>query len=140
MKAALCITCSDIVTPFRDWQTNRTWRWCQCDHVGVRWRDGEKGLLEVASLHGPEYVRVLGFNNAFLAAGVQGFRMAEDWRDLHEAAAKAVDPHYLFHADRRNCWALIVAIGESGDVSLIPFAKAKFGAEAAASPPSSEVF
>lgn len=125
MKAALCVTCSDIVTPFRDWQANREWRWCQCDHVGVRWRDGAKGLLELASLHGAEYVRALGFNNAFLIDGVKGYGMAEDWRKLHEGTCRVIDPHYLFHSDRRNCWAVITAIGESGDVFLIPFPEAK---------------
>lgn len=122
-KAAYCTHCSDIFSPCRDWTANRAWRWCQCDHAAVRWLDGARGQLEVTAVHGPEYVRVLGLNNAFLeaAAGPLGATLtAEEWRVLHARCAEVVQPYYLFHESNRACWALVVAVGESGDVTFVP--------------------
>jgi hypothetical protein len=123
-KAAICVACSDIISPRRAWKTDRSWRWCECDHTGVRWRDGDRGLLEVTSFHGPAGVRVLGISNLFLHRAVadpeaRGGLTDEEWRELHHACAEHVEPHYLFHEDRRACWALIVRVGESGDVTFV---------------------
>jgi hypothetical protein len=133
-KAAICVHCSDIVSPHRDWVTDRAWRWCECDHMGVRWRDGAQGLIEVTALYGPDSVRVLGFNNMFLSLGVTanpasdtGTRTAEQWRALHDYTCDRVEPHYLFHKDKRGCWALIVRVGESGDVTFVPYGEARPG-------------
>jgi hypothetical protein len=133
-KAALCVACTDIVSPRRAWETDRRWRWCECDETGARWRDGTKGLLEVTSLRGSAGVRVIGINNLFLQAAVSlnphspdGSRTPEQWRALHDLACEGVEPHYLFHKDRRSCWALVIRVGESGDVTFEPweFAKAQ---------------
>jgi hypothetical protein len=127
-KAALCVACWDIVSPRRAWQTDRSWRWCECGHTGVRWRDGAKGLVEVTSLHGAEGVHVLGLNNLFLTSAIQMSRAGltfEEWRHLHELTSERVEPHYLFHADKRNCWALVVRPSESSDVSFIEYGTAK---------------
>jgi hypothetical protein len=125
-KAAICSACMDIVSPHRAWQTNRAWRWCECEHVGVRWRDGTRGLLEVASLHGADGVRVLGLNNLFLAEAMRTRDAdAHGWRAWHEATCEQVEPHYLFHKDNRNCWALVVRPGESGDLFLMDYADAR---------------
>lgn len=131
-KAALCISCADLVSPYRDWDRDRRWRWCQCDEVGVRWRDGARGLLEVTALHGSDYLRVLGINNAFLQLAVwkypdspTGSRTAEQWRNLHDLTCTEIDPYYLFHTDNRNCWALVVRVGETGDVSFIDYPTAR---------------
>jgi hypothetical protein len=127
-KAALCVHCTDIVAPYRDWETNRLWRWCQCRHMAVRWADGARGLIEVTATHGPDYVRVLGISNLFLGMAVNnldsngGGRSDEQWRTLHDFAAGQVGPNYLFHKDRRNCWALVVRPGESGDITFVPYA------------------
>lgn len=134
MKAALCVNCTDIIAPLRAWQTTRAWRWCQCDRVGVRWRDGAKGLLEVACSDGPAHVRVIGFNNTYLQLVVWGNlagmpvaapKTAEEWRTLHDASCEGVEPHYLFHKDKRNCWAVIIRPGQTGDVFLIDYDTAK---------------
>jgi hypothetical protein len=125
-KAALCTHCFDIIAPFRDWQTNREWRWCQCDHMGVRWREGARGLIEVTAMHGEQHVRVIGLNNSFLEAAVQMTLTNDEWRMLHDASVDAVEPHYLFHKDRRACWALVVRAGESGDVTFVDWAEAKW--------------
>jgi hypothetical protein len=123
-KAALCIACSDIVSPRRAWQTDRSWRWCECKHMATRWRDGARGLIEVTSLHGPDGVLILGLDNAFLAEAARDGRDygASHWRALHDRTCTEVDPHYLFHKDRRACWALVVAVGESGDVTFVQYA------------------
>jgi hypothetical protein len=130
-KAALCTDCFDIVSPLRKWQTIRDWRWCQCDLMAVRWRDGNRGLLEVTAYHGPEHVRVLGLNNMFLEYAVlqvprqnDGFGFA-DWRQLHDESVSKVEPGYLFHEDKRACWALVVQLGESGDVFFIDYDEAR---------------
>lgn len=131
-KAAICVHCSDIVSPRRDWQADRSWRWCECDHMGVRWRDGSKGLIEVTAMHGPDHVRVLGINNMFLGMAVTPTptptepRTAEQWRALHRITCEQVEPYYLFHKDNRDCWALIVKVGESGDVTFVDYADAKW--------------
>ncbi len=134
-KAALCCCCADLVSPYASCQSDRRWRWCQCDELGVRWRDGERGLLEVTALHGPDYVRVVGVNNLFLQAAVSippggGYRTPEQWRALHDLACDRVEPHYLFHKDNRACWALVVRIGESGDVTFVPYPQARATGEA----------
>lgn len=121
-KAALCVHCADIVGPYRNWQTNRDWRWCQCLHTGTRWADGTRGLIEVTSVHGPDHVRVVGINNGFLQAAVSGGSGLTEpqWRELHDLSCARVAPGYLFHEGRRRCWALLVAVGESGDVTYVP--------------------
>lgn len=121
-KAALCMHCSDIVSPYRDWEANRSWRWCQCLHMATRWADGAQGLIEVTALHGPDHVRVIGLNNTFLTAAVVPSASAfthEQWRQLHSESADVVAPHYLFHKERRGCWALVVAVGQSGDITFV---------------------
>lgn len=125
-KAMVCTECSDIVAPSRHWQTSRAWRWCECGGAGVRWRDGSAGVLEVTSAAGRQGVRVLGLANSFLNAAVaEPPADAQGWRALHAQACGNIPPYYLFHADRRSCWALVVRPGESGDVIFIDYAEAK---------------
>lgn len=122
MKAMLCTNCSDILAPYRD---DGRWRWCQCQLAAVRWRDGTAGLLDVAAFRGPSQVRILGLSNMFLEYGINGGHrlglMAQDWRELHETCARKVGPHYLFHHTNRDCWALIVRVGESADIRFIDY-------------------
>lgn len=133
-KVAICTHCWDIVSPLRDWQTDRSWRWCQCEHMAVRWRDGRAGLVEVTATHGPQHVRVIGLNNSFLEAAINiGPSMgAEEWRILHDSSTELVEPHYLFHKDRRACWALVVRPNESGDITFVDYADARWPKEPAA--------
>lgn len=124
-KAIVCGVCAEVVGPTRQWQTDRSWRWCSCGHSAVRWRDGDRGLLEVVALHGPDDIRVLGLNNGFIEyAFKHPVRDAEAWRTLHRLQAEMVGPGYLFHKDRRNCWALLVKPGESSDVFVMDYAEA----------------
>lgn len=126
MKALLCVGCTDIVAPHRAWRTNRAWRWCECGHAAVRWRDGRAGTLEVTSADGRAGVRVLGLDNAFLNAAVADPPSdAQGWRDLHGRVCGNIPPYYLFHADNRACWALIVRPGESDDVIFVDHAEVR---------------
>lgn len=122
-KAAICTACSDIVGPYRAWQTDRRWRWCQGRHMGVRWIDGDRGIIEVTAAAGPQGVRVLGLNNMFLEAAVGGRETppqdAQGWRDLHRACATQVGSNYLFHITRRACWAVVARVGESSDIVYV---------------------
>jgi hypothetical protein len=126
-KAVLCVACNDIRSPSNKWNstTDRPWRWCACEHVAVRWRDGHKGTLEVVSLHGPEQIRVIGLNNHFLRIAIGcGETMTDDqWRDLHARQGDA--PGYLFDSGKRDCWALVVRVGQSGDVFLMDYTTAR---------------
>jgi hypothetical protein len=127
-KAAICSACWDIVSPRPRWQTDRSWRWCDCGEVGTRWRDGTRGLLEVTSLHGTGGVLVLGLANTFVHQAMllrSAELTAEEWRLLHQRICEQVEPQYLFHADKRACWALLVRPGESGDVFLMDYADAR---------------
>lgn len=127
-KAAVCTHCTDIIAPRRAWTTDRRWRWCECEHAGVRWLDGDRGLLEVTAMHGPGHVMVLGLNNQFFVPALGGYSnrpaTAEAWRALHEQTCTDVPDYYLFHQDRRACWALLVQPGESGDITFVDYAQA----------------
>lgn len=116
-KALLCVECFDIQSPRRD----GTWRYCECGKSATRWRDGPRGLIEVSSRYSASRVRVIGLNNGFITkAIVQGQHLnPEMWRELHQHEADTVPPGYLFHADKRACWALIVRVGESGDIFYV---------------------
>lgn len=134
MKAVVCIPCSDIVAPRRGWRSNRSWRWCECDRTGVRWLDGDMGLLEVTSRHGRGAVRVIGFSNVFLEQAVTSPPDdAEGWRELHTTCAADVSGSYLFNTHRRACWAIVVRPGEASDVVWVSYADAR-GGELAAAP------
>lgn len=124
-KALLCVACVDVLSPWRDWQTNPSWRWCQCGLAGVRWVDGRTGLIAVTSANGQDGVRVLGLDNGFLLPGITaGFGMDEDWRVLHQEATTSAPNQYLFNDTRRACWAVIVKVGQSGDVVWVPWGEA----------------
>jgi hypothetical protein len=119
-KALICLACVDVVTPYRSGQR---WRWCQCGQAAVRWRNPERGLIDVTTVGGPRMIRVLGLNNQFLedavTAGIRTPAAADHWQDLHQRHTTEVPHHYLFHAYRRGCWAVVIAVGETGDVQFV---------------------
>lgn len=121
MKALLCLACVDVVAPHRDWRTNRDWRWCQCGQSGVRWRNGDTGIVEVTSTTDREYIRVVGFNNLMLVAGAADRPRITDqqWRDLHDETCRNVPANYLFHPTHRNCWTVIMRPGETSDTIYV---------------------
>jgi hypothetical protein len=121
VKALICLSCEDIIAPYRTWDTDRRWRFCQCGQAAARWRDGERGLLEVTAAGGADQVRVLGLNNLFLASAVaaQAGRPGEQWRVLHAMACTEIQPRYLFHTDARRCWVVVLRPAETSDVLYV---------------------
>jgi hypothetical protein len=121
-KALICLACVDIVTPYTS--TDRGWRRCRCGQSAVRWRNPDQGLIDVTATAGPRLVRVLGLNNLFLQDAVTattglGARPPGYWRGLHQQQTTTVPRNYLFHADQRNCWAVVIAVGDTNDVSFV---------------------
>lgn len=122
-KAAMCLTCGQIIGPRPRWQEDRAWMWCAdpCAHTAVRWRDGGKGHLEVTALHGEGDVAVIGLHNGFVACLADGLDHA-GWRRAHERVTQA--PGYLFDSSRRDCWAVLIRPGQSNDVFFMPYSEA----------------
>lgn len=117
MKVLVCMDCSDIVAPYRE---DGKWRRCQCGRSAVTWTSGNQGLLLLSHKYNRSKVRVLGLNNAFFITALEGgITSAETWRMIHQASIEEVEPHYLFHKNNRACWACVIAVGETGDVTFI---------------------
>lgn len=124
-KAAMCLTCGQIIGPRprqADWSI---WTWCAkpCMHSAVRWRDGQAGVLEVTSLHGKEDVVVVGLHNGMFGAlsksTFENPLSDAEWRAAHALCTNA--PGYLFDKSRRECWAALVRVGESNDVWFVEY-------------------
>lgn len=115
-KAMFCIECTDIIAPYSNTNYGAL-RWCQCGATAARWLTREGKLEVVRSNPAMRWPFVIGLDNAFLTYGVRNKMMAEGWRDLHERTTREVPDNYLFHRERRDCWALLVRQGESGDVT-----------------------
>jgi len=127
-KAAICVDCLDLVAPFRDWETDRRWRWCQCGHAGTRWVDGVKGQLEVTARNGRDAVRVLGLANNFLVPALSSVASVgpKGWQDLHDLVTLNTEG-YLFHRSSRSCWAVLARVGQTNDVRFTDYADAQTG-------------
>lgn len=121
-KAALCTTCNQIIGPF---SRSEKWNWCgePCLHTAVRWRDPQKGHLEVTSLHGPNGVLIIGLHNAMITQAIMHSTDHEMWRDLHKFITSD-SPGYLFDKSKRDCWAVIISPGESNDTFFMPYQEA----------------
>jgi len=116
----MCLTCGQIIGPRSRWETDRAWTWCAdpCAHSAVRWRDGDKGLLEVTAFHGEGDVAILGLHNGMV--GMLSIKPEhEGWRNAHDKVTEA--PGYLFDKSKRACWAVLVRPGESNDVFFMPY-------------------
>lgn len=143
-KAAICVRCSDILAPYAE--PERGWRWCACGATATRWRDPAAGQLDVTSTLDAGMVRVLGLANPFLTAAVQGRpygdrdAIDEEWRLLHDQVCEDIPANYLFSERRRQCWAVVLRPGETGDVRYVPYADvAVLRTPAAVSAPGSSV-
>lgn len=124
MKALLCAKCHDI----RALDPTGAWTTCRCGRVSARWIDPHRGTVSVrAAEQDRAYPRILGLNNAFLVPALEGPSHAEmvkaggqweAWRRRHADATNA--PGYIFDKDKRACWACIIRVGETSDVSWEP--------------------
>lgn len=122
MKILYCLICHTIVSPFPD--PDRV-RFCDCGQSSVRWIDPYAGKLEVKSV-ALDKIRVIGLDNRMLRAAQlgppdgSGQRPDKNkwWRDMHGQTTS--DAHgYLFSDKLRDCWAIIIKQGESGDITWV---------------------
>ena len=117
-KAIICTACNQVVGPRSN--GSKQWNFCSppCMHSGVRWRDPQKGHLEVTSLHGPHGVLIIGLHNGMLHTAMSR-HTDEQWREIHTDLTKA--PGYLFDESKRACWAVALKVGDSNDVWFEPY-------------------
>jgi hypothetical protein len=122
MKALVCTNCIDI----RALEPTGQWTSCRCGTVEARWLDPQKGTVRVRAKDQSK-ARILGLNNSYLIGGCKGpthMEMVaaggqwEWWRNLHTEATNA--PGYIFDKDKRACWATIVKVGETNDITWEP--------------------
>ncbi len=122
MKAILCAKCID----FKALDPSGKWTSCLCGNVEARWRDPQAGTVFVRAKRRAD-ARILGVNNRFLLKAIQGFTHGEmvsaggqweAWRELHNEATNAKG--YIFDKNLRACWACVIQVGETGDVTWEP--------------------
>lgn len=119
MKVLYCMDCFSIHSP--DPSPNKV-RFCDCGQASVRWINPTGGQLEVRAQR-LDKVRVIGLNNQMLLAAhhADGDPIVTGdwkWKELHELTSKNAQG-YLFHEERRNCWAVIIGQHESGDITWL---------------------
>jgi len=112
MKLLMCGSCMDIhsLPPDGEWGS------CRCGNASARWLDSTQGTVEVRAADRSK-VRIIGMHNGFLRGAYWSEFYAPPvyWRELHETICQEADG-YLFHADKRCCWACVIQVGESNDV------------------------
>lgn len=119
MKLLFCGYCTDI----RSLDPSGAWTTCRCGNTEARWLDPNAGTVKVRARH-REHARIIGVNNSFLIKGYKGFTHEEmvaaggqweAWRKLHDQATDA--PGYIFDKSKRACWACIVQVNETNDIT-----------------------
>jgi hypothetical protein len=119
MKALVCTLCLDI----RALDPKGAWTACRCGNLEARWLDPDKGTVKVRAKD-QSRVRMLGLNNTYLIGAAKGPTHAEMvtaggqwewWRKLHDDATNA--PGYVFDKTKRACWATLVKVGETNDIT-----------------------
>lgn len=119
MKALVCLFCMDI----RALEPTGLRITCRCGNVTARWLDPEKGTVKVRAKE-QELARILSLNNRYLISGGKGPTHEETveaggpwewWRQLHDKATSA--PGYIFDKSKRACWATLIKVGETNDVT-----------------------
>jgi hypothetical protein len=119
LKLLICTACSDI----RALDPKCAWTTCRCGACSAKWVDPSAGTVVVRA-DDRRLPRILGLNNAFLIPACRGMEWAEiqdcggrdaAWRKRHKESTNA--PGYLFDESRRECWACVIQVGESNDVS-----------------------
>ena len=121
MKVLLCTLCLDI----RALDPEGAWTECRCGNCSARWSDTSTGSVRCRAKDQSK-LRIIGMNNTFLLAGSKGPSYADLklggrwawWRKLHEAATVAEG--LIFDKDKRACWAAILKVGDTNDISWEP--------------------
>lgn len=121
MKVLLCTLCLDI----RALDPEGAWTGCRCGNSEARWLDVDVGSVRCRAKD-QSRLRVIGMNNTFLLAGSKGPSYADLkvtdrwawWRKLHDLATHAEG--LIFDHDKRACWATILKVGDTPDISWEP--------------------
>lgn len=117
MKALVCGSCDggiDIVAiPPHGACT------CRCGNACAWWTNPVLGIAQVYA-RDRTFVRILGLHNGFLIPAISEVGPYLDkapawWQALHEQATDA--PGYVFDRAGRGCWAAIIKIGATSDVT-----------------------
>lgn len=116
MKALMHAECGTIVSPPAD----GTWALCQCGGSAGRWTDPDAGTFEVAQREG-RTARILGIHNGYLRGGMREDVILSDlgWRNLWASERAKTPDNFLFV--RRESPLVVIAPGESGDTSWVPW-------------------
>lgn len=89
---------------------------CKCGNMTARWLDPQRGTVRVKALD-KSAVRFIGLNNSFLSQTLFAPDMTHhEWRDLHAITCNQASG-YLFHEGHRNCWAVLIKVGDSNDIA-----------------------
>lgn len=110
MKLVFCLKCCDIRSPNKD----ESYTVCNCGNVIFRWSDPERGILKLKA-RDRNLVRVIGLNNQMLLADINVKFNDDGWKEIHQKSCEE-STGYLFHKDKRNCWAVVIRVGQSSDV------------------------
>lgn len=117
MKVLLCGECFDI----RAFPDNGAWVECRCGNMAARWVDPMAGTVKVRAKDRSK-ARIIGLNNRMLHAAFgiaeaysEPPRLDHRWKQLHQECTHA--PGYIFDESRRGCWACIVEVGHTNDIS-----------------------
>jgi len=112
MKLLFCTKCFDI----RALEPEGEWTRCRCGNLEARWVDPNRGTVSVRATN-RAFARIIGMNNQMLLGAEESLN-DEDWKLLHEIATDAKG--YIFDKAFRGCWACIMKVGETGDISWAP--------------------
>lgn len=117
MKVLFCTLCHDI-RAFENYYTA-----CRCGNMEARWLDPVRGTVQVRAKSRP-HARIIGMNNQMLGHALQLANSlykdygAAKWKEFHDQATDA--PGYVFDKGMRSCWACIVGIGSTSDITWDP--------------------
>lgn len=112
VKALFCTVCFDI----RALDPRGDWTHCRCGNVSAKWLDSARGTVSVqAGIR--DKARIIGFNNQMLQASVEAHDN-EGWKRMHDEATDAKG--YIFDKAMRGCWACILRVSETGDITWEP--------------------
>lgn len=113
MKLVFCLECADIFSPGNQNPTR-----CKCGYSVAKWRDAQRGTLEVASRMNEEHLRILGINNDWLYSSIP----LEDMDILHRNNTQRtcdLAVGYLFQTQARNS-AIIMFRPDESQVFYVP--------------------
>lgn len=112
MKLLLCGSCNDI----RGLDPTGAATFCRCGNIEARWEDPHRGTVRVKAHKDRDSVRFIGLNNSFIRLVYDAPRHDHQHHKESHNLACDMAQGYLFHKEKRNCWAVVTRVGESNDI------------------------